>query len=342
MSYRVGIVGSGFGGRVHAPAYSLHPLYDAVAIASPNKAASVAAERNIPHAFSSLQAMLDDMGSEIDVISIASPPFQHYDDVMIALAAGKHVVCEKPVGIALAQVEEMTSAAAKAGVAAAVMFEYRYGAAVQVLRRMISSGEMPQLRAIEVTRFGTELRRETKRPNTGWWFRKTKGGGLANAFMPHIVDLALWLCGDVVHSASGFLRTANPQRTAPDGSTYSSDVADGCYAVAELANGVAARMTVDATVPIDHSTVAIYAEGVRAVASGAALTDLDVLMVDGKDERLTPLKYAAHAKVFPTVPHVMALLDDFADLLAGKPSSVPTFADGVAVQRVLNAIGYET
>jgi len=286
--------------------------------------------------------MLDEMGSEIDVVSIASPPFRHYDDVMTALAAGKHVMCEKPVGIALAQVEEMASAVAEAGVAAAVMFEYRYGAAVQVLRRMISSGELPHLRAIEVTRRGTELRRETKRPNTGWWFNRMKGGGLANAFMPHIVDLALWLGGDVVHAASGFLRTANPQRTAPDGSTYSSDVADGCYAVAELDNGVAARMTVDATMPFDHSTVAIYAEGASAIATGAALTDLDVLTIDNVDAHLMPLKYAAHAKVFPTVPHVMALLDDFADLLAGKPSSVPTFADGLAVQYVLHAIGYET
>jgi len=101
-------------------------------------------------------------------------------------------------------------------------------------------------------------------------------------------------------------------------------------------------MTVDASMPIEHSTVAMYAEGVSAVASGAALTDLNLLKVDGKERELIPLKYAVHAKVFPTVPHVMALLDDFADLLAGKPTSVPTFVDGLAVQRVLNAIGYET
>lgn len=341
MSYRVGIVGSGFGGRVHAPAYALHPLYDVVAIASPNKAKSVAEERNIPHAFSSLQGMLDEMGSDIDIISIASPPFLHFDDVMATLAAGKHIVSEKPLGITLSQVEEMTVAAAGAGVVAAVMFEYRYGAAVQALKRMISSGAMPELRAIEVTRFGTELRRDTKRPNTGWWFDKAKGGGLANAFMPHLVDLALWLGGSAAHEASGFLRTANTQRTAPNGSTYASDVADGCYAVAELDGGVAARMTVDATMPIERSTVAIYAEGACAIASGTSLIDLDVLTIDGVDEHLTQIKYAEHAKVFATVPHVMALLDDFADALDGKPTALPTFADGLAAQRVLHAIGYD-
>ncbi len=51
--YRVGIVGSGFGGRVHAPAYSLHAQFEPVAIASPNNAEKVAAERKIPHATSS-------------------------------------------------------------------------------------------------------------------------------------------------------------------------------------------------------------------------------------------------------------------------------------------------
>ena len=51
MTYRVGIVGSGFGGRVHAPAYTLHPQFEPVAIASPNNAQKVATERKIPHAF---------------------------------------------------------------------------------------------------------------------------------------------------------------------------------------------------------------------------------------------------------------------------------------------------
>ncbi|MBV8642537.1 MAG: Gfo/Idh/MocA family oxidoreductase, partial [Candidatus Eremiobacteraeota bacterium] len=91
---RVGIVGSGFGGTVHAPAYELHPRFEVVAIASPTNAERVARERNIPHAFRSAQAMLD--GVELDVVSVASPPFDHHPSVMAALAAGKHILCEKP------------------------------------------------------------------------------------------------------------------------------------------------------------------------------------------------------------------------------------------------------
>ena len=345
MTYRVGIVGSGFGGKVHAPAYTLHPDFEPVAIASPNNAQSIAAERKIPNAFPSLDAMLAQMGSEIDVISISSPPFEHYAAVMAAVAAGKHVLCEKPVSTKLAQAVEMTAAVEQAGVAGAIAFEYRYTSALQAVKELIVNGHMPGLRQIEVTRFGREMRSETPRPPSSWWYDKTKGGGLANAFMPHIVDLALWLgAGDQPVKPAGFIRTATPLRKAPDGSTYPSDVSDGCFAVADLGNGVAARMTVDGTLSLDQSTIAVHAEGRTAVASGAGLTDLTLFVVDGDESdeyELAPMKYAKYQNVFSSVPHFMALLDDFAERIRTGGGACPTFADGLAAQRVLSAIGYE-
>jgi predicted dehydrogenase len=344
MIYRVGIVGSGFGGRVHAPGFTLHPQFEPVAIASPNNAQKVATERKIPHAFASLDAMLDKMGSEIDVISIASPPFEHHRAVMTAIAAGKHVLCEKPIGIRLAEAEEMTAAAERAGVANAITFEYRYGSALQALKELIVNGHMPQLRLIESTRFGTEMRLENARPPSSWWYDKTKGGGLANAFMPHVIDLALWLGGRPAQSSCGFLRTANPLRNAPDASTYPSDVSDGCYALSSLGGGLVARMTVDGTMSLDQSTIAVHCEGRTAVASGDALTDLTLFIVEGEESseyELKPMKYAKYANVFYSIPHFMALLDDFAERIATGTGNCPTFADGLAAQRILKAIGYE-
>jgi predicted dehydrogenase len=345
MTYRVGIVGSGFGGKVHAPAYTLHPDFEPVAIASPNNAQKIADERNIPNAFPSLDAMLAAMGAEIDVISIATPPFDHVAAVMSAVAAGKHVLCEKPVGIRLHEVEQMTAAVERAGVANAIAFEYRYGSAPQALKELIVNGHLPGLRQIEVTRFGSEMRSSASRPPSGWWYDKSKGGGLANAFMPHIIDLALWLGAQPVVSAHGFLRTAVPLRRAPDGTTYPSDVADGCFAVADLGEGIAARMTVDGTLSIDQATIAVHAEGRTAVASGASLTDLQLFVVDGEETdeyELAPLKYAKYSPVFYSVPHFMALLDDFAERIATGGGNCPTFADGLAVQRILSTIGFES
>ena len=137
MTYRVGIVGSGFGGTVHAPAYTLHPAFEAFAIASPNRAAAIAAERNIPHAFASIEAMLAAVGDQLDVISVASPPFDHHRSVMAALDARKHVLCEKPFALDLVQAEEMAAAAQIAGVATALAFEFRYIPAPRTLRRLV-------------------------------------------------------------------------------------------------------------------------------------------------------------------------------------------------------------
>jgi predicted dehydrogenase len=343
LTYRVGIVGSGFGGRVHAPAYALHPQFEPVAIASPHNAAKIAAERRIPHAFDSLDAMLAALGSELDVISVASPPFEHHRAVLTAIAAGKHVLCEKPFGIRLAEAEEMTAAAERAGIANAIAFEYRYNSALQALKELILNGHLPALREIESTGFTSNLRAANARPPSPWWFDKTKGGGLANAGMPHIADFALWLAGRPVRSSCGFMRTANPVRRAPDGTTYPSDVADGCFALADAGDGLALRMTVDATTSISQTTIALHAEERTALATGG-IADLALIVIDG-DERneyeLAPMKYAQHVSVWETVPHFMALLDDFATRIATGGGACPTFADGLAVQRVLNAIGFE-
>ena len=203
---------------------------------------------------------------------------------------------------------------------------------------------MPKLRLIEVTRFGRDMVADNARPPSSWWYDKSKGGGLGNAFMPHIVDLALWLGGGAAKSSYGFLRTANPVRTAPDGSTYPSNVADGCYAFSDLGNGLVAQMKVDGTMSMDQSTVAVHAEGRTAVASGPALTDFTLYIIDGDDSseyELKPMKYAKYANVFYSIPHFMALLDDFAERIATGGGNCPTFADGLAAQRVLHAIGYE-
>ncbi len=147
-----------------------------------------------------------------------------------------------------------------------------------------------------------------------------------------------------MQSSCGFIRTANPTRTAPDGSTYPSTVSDGCFALADLGDGIAARVTLDSTMSIDQATVAVHAEGRTAVASGAALTDLNLFVIEGDESSeydLKPLKYAKYANVFYSIPHFMALLDDFADRIATGQGNCPTFADGLAVQRVLKAIGYE-
>ena len=221
------------------------------AIASPSNAERVAKERKIPHAFPSTEAML--AGVELDVVSVASPPFDHLPSVLAALAAGKHVLCEKPFGMNVAEAEQMVAAAERAGTATAMSFEFRYVPAIIALRELLDNGHIGALREIDVSRMGRDLLERQTNRSQSWWFSREKGGGIANAFMPHFFDLANQLAGRPPVATHGFLRTANPRRVGPDG-PFESTVADGAFAWVDYGDGIAGRVSNDSTTVIESLT----------------------------------------------------------------------------------------
>jgi predicted dehydrogenase len=337
---RVGVVGAGFGGSVHAPAYALHPRFEVVAIASPSSAERVARERKIPHAFRSVDEML--AGVELDVVSVASPPFDHERSVLAALAAGKHVLCEKPMALDVAQAQAMLTAGERAGTVTAMAFEFRYVPAVIALKELIDNGHVGALRELEIARLsGDLLERNTARPR-GWWFSRACGGGVANGTMPHFFDLANHLAGRAPHATHGIMRTANPRRSDADG-TFESDVADGAFALVEYGDGLVARVSNDSTTAIDSTTVAVHGERRSAVANGTFFGDLRVFTVaeDEQDElEIAAPAYEKHGQIQGNLPFFLPLLDAFALAIDVGTRGVPTFADGLVVQRSLEAIGY--
>jgi len=340
MTWKVGIVGSGFGGAVHAPAYALHPKFEPVAICSPMNAVTVAEGRNIPHAFDSLEAMLREV--ELDVVSIASPPFDHHRSVLTALAAGKHVLCEKPFALSVQEAEEMVAAAASARTACALAHEFRYAPAEAALKELIDNGHLAALREIEITRFGSELRSDSLRPRSSWWYSRERGGGIGNAFMPHLVDLANWFAGGAPVRTAGFSRTAIPQRT-DDAGSFENTAADGVFAVLDYGGGLVARVSVDATLSLNQATLGLHAEHRTAVASGEWLTTMRLYSVEPDESselELRPSPYARFASVHANIPPFLSLLDDFATRIEGGGGTAPTFAEGLATQRVLQACGY--
>jgi predicted dehydrogenase len=337
---RVGIVGSGFGGAVHAPAYALHPRFEPVAIASPASAARVAKERRIPHAFQSVEEML--AGVELDVVSVASPPFDHHRSVLAALAAGKHVLCEKPFALNVAQAEEMVAARERAGTVGALAFEFRYVPALIAMKELIENEHMGALREIEVARLSSDLlERSTERPR-GWWFDAARGGGVANAVMPHFFDLATFLAGRAPRATYGLLRTANRLRSDAQG-RFESSAADGAFAYADYGDGLVARASNDSATVIDSTTVTVHGERRSAIANGTFFHDLSLFTIapDEQDElAVAESPYAKHAVVHGNLPFFLPLLDAFAEAIDLGTPGVPTFADGLVAQRSLEAIGY--
>ena len=337
---RVGIVGTGFGGTVHAPAYALHPRFEVVAIAAPTSAERVARERKIPHAFASTEAML--AGVELDVVSVASPPFDHHPAVLAALAAGKNVLCEKPFALNVAQAQEMVAAAERAGTATALAFEFRYVPTVRAILELIENRHIGALREIEVARLGSELLERNTTRKRGWWFSREAGGGVGNSVMPHFFDLANQLAGRAPRATTGLMRTANPRRTDAEG-TFASTVADGAFAYVDYGAGVVARVSADSTTVVDSLTVAVHGEVRSAIASGGWFGDLTLYAIDADEQdelEIAASPYAKHAAIVPNVPWFLSLLDDFALRIDTGGGHAPSFADGLEVQRQLEAIGY--
>ncbi len=336
---RVGIVGASFGGIVHAPSFAAQGRFEVVALASPNRAAEVARERKIPHAFSSTAEMLE--GVELDVVSVASPPFDHKPSVLAALARGKHVLCEKPFGLSVAECEEMVEAGKRAGTVCAIAHEFRYVTPRIAVHELVENGHLGPLREIELDVFSTRLRADAERPQS-WWFEKRRGGGLAGAIVSHLVDQATWLAGRPPLRATGYVRTANPLRRF-EGETFEVDVDDGAFALLDYGDGLIARITADATHAVDSSLLAVHGETMTAVASGPNIVEGKLYTVDAEETaelELAPDKHANLAAAHGNLPAFVSLLDEFANAIDGKPADYPTFADGLATQRVLAAIGY--
>jgi predicted dehydrogenase len=339
MALRVGILGSSFGGKVHAPAFKAHERFELVAIASPTHADDVAKERGIPQSYASLDEMLDQ--AQLDVLSIASPPYTHYDAVRAALARGLHVVCEKPFTLKLEQAEELVELAKKSGTACILAHEFRFLPAQIALHELIENRHLGALREIEFTMQTGILRGDTYRPR-GWWFSRERGGGLAGAWLSHAIDTSNWLAGRPPVHIHGLMRTANPEREDLEGS-FTSNVDDGAFVTIDYGEGLIGRLSADGTLRVEGCLLAVHGEARTALATGTTIHNQVVYTVDDDETaelELRPISRAALASVHESVPAFAAMLDAFFDAINGKPHQAATFADGLATQRVLDAIGY--
>ncbi len=336
---RIGIVGAGFGVKAHLPALTSHPRFEVVALASPSSAAGIAKERGIAHAFKSCAEMV--RGCRLDAVTVASPPFAHEEDVLAALDARKHVLCEKPFALSVAQAQRMLDASQRAGTVCALSHEFRWVPGSQAIKEMILNEHLKPLRQVEITQLADFLRLQGTRER-GWWFERKRGGGVAGALLSHIIDSSNWLAARPPRRVAGFLRTANPQRHDAKGA-FTSDVDDGAFALLDYGEGLVARLTVDATTAQSAFTLAVHAENRTAVESGENITETTLYSVDADESaelQCKPSPYAKYSSVQPNVPYLMELYDHFADAVEGKPNALPTFAEAVETQNVLAAIGF--
>lgn len=157
----------------------------------PEQTAYRAAHFGIQRTCTSIEEALD---SDADAVVVATPPATHHPFVMQALAAGKHVLCEKPFAVDLGQAREMRDAAQQAGLANMVTHEFRWFSRNALMRHLLQSGRLGA--PIQLTaHFDHSLCAAPVIDVPQWWKEPDSGGWLRN-YNAHGIDLIRYMAGD--------------------------------------------------------------------------------------------------------------------------------------------------
>lgn len=152
---RLAIVGCGNISRLNAPGYLQHPRCEVVALcdALPERAKLRAAEWGIsPRLYSDLAQVLDDPG--VDAVELLTPTWMHADQIVAALAAGKHVSCQKPLAVTVAEADRIAAAVARARTTFRVTENFLYYPPIVKAKALLDAGAIgePSLVRIHTTR----------------------------------------------------------------------------------------------------------------------------------------------------------------------------------------------
>lgn len=181
---KIGILGAGFMGKTHAASWAKTPA-KIQGICSPRGAEALAQEFNTK-VYSSYEAMLAD----VDVVDICTPTHLHYEQVMQAVAAGKHIVCEKPLARHYAEGQAMVKACKDAGLKLLVAHVVRFFPQYTMAKQTVTRGEIGQVATVRLTR-------ASFRPSTPWLHDSAQSGGMMLDLMIHDFDYARWVAGEV-------------------------------------------------------------------------------------------------------------------------------------------------
>lgn len=314
---RVGVIGKGFGARVVAPVFAATDGCEIVDVVSARNGDAVR----------TLCARAD-----VDLVSVHSPPFLHAEHVLAAIEAGHAVLCDKPFGRSAADAASMLAAAEVAGVVNLLNFEFRYDPIREALRELVLDGAIGTVEQMIWTVVSSGSRVPLRRH--GWLFERALGGGWIGAWGSHAVDTVRWMLGEVAQ-ARAELRTSVRERPDRDGVQASCDAEDGFTAWLHLHSGAAVLLdgTYAAPASLAPRIVLIGSEGVLECVADARVT---VRRSDGTRDDHEREAQEPDPHLVPMRRWAEVVRD--AVRAGSAPEGAPTFADGLACARVLDAL----
>jgi len=230
----IGVIGCGaIACEAHLPNYAANARARLVAVADIDDGrARAAADRfSVPYIYADYRQLVE--RDDIDAVSVCTPNYLHAEQTIAALQAGKHVLCEKPMAITIAEAEAMIGAAEAAKRQLMVGFTHRFYGFNQMARDVIAEGTLGRPYTIRV-RFAH------RGPYTSWsatsdWFFKSRlaGGGAVLDMGIHALDIARFVLGAEIRSVSANLATLSQDIQAEDTAVIGLEFSSGALGYIE-------------------------------------------------------------------------------------------------------------
>ncbi len=336
---QVGIIGTGFGGFVHVPAFADCASTNVAAIfsRSKSKAQKVAERFQIDRVVASYDEILK--SPDIQIVSIATPPATHHVIVMEAVKHGKHVVCEKPFAVNFAEADAMYQVTRNASLVNAIGHQMRFHPNHVTVKNILDGGDLGRIIQVNLS-YSTSNRIDATLP-WDWRSDQNAGGGELNAMGSHQIDLLRWWFGEV-ETVSGTLKTFIEKRKDPTHGELKAVTADDLVSFQlQFKSGALATAVV--------SSVAVGWKGFSVSIYG----EMGALFIEGESQ-LTMFRRttAVHDLSFkdPWLCKLWVagsiwrasfgrLVENFVGAVSGlEHFKGATFADGREVQRIIEAI----
>lgn len=342
---RVAIVGGGFMAEVHSrAARAARAELVGIVSSSPERSAAAAERLGIGRAYTSLDEVLAD--DSIDVVHVTTPNALHAEQAQAVLAAGKNVVCEKPLAITVEDARLLVSTADASGRTATVPFVYRFHPLVREARARFASGAAGQVLSVNASYLQDWLLAS----GDDNWRVDSAQGGRSRAFADigsHLVDLVEFVSGDRVSRVSATKRTLFTERAAHSDITTEDAVAVvietvsgaiGTLLVSQVAPGRKNRLWLEIagsaeSVAFDQEQPETLWVGRRA-ASLIIPRDADQLSEDAARLCVVP---SGHPQGYQDAFNAF-VADSYAAVAGADPDGLPRFADGLRAVRITDAV----
>lgn len=348
---RVGVVGAGIGaGYIAGFQNQADVRVNAVCARTASRVAPLIEKYDIPRHYSDYEVMLAE--EDLDIVVIATPNHLHHPMTLAALEAGRHVLCDKPLALNVAQASEMLDSAERAGRKHFVPFIWRFLPAAQYMREIIDSGFLGRVFHVDVRYF-----------NLGWgdafgpmrwqYDKQQAGSGSLGNLGAHAIHLIHWWLGDFKRVSAMMSTAVTERRQAGSDLMMPVTVDDTCSFLAELDGGTPVIFQTSSVALVERVSLEIGvfgSEGSLVFSDTWADEDAAVGRIRAmrrSDHVSSPVEIPARLTgEFLDMPDYYTpfracfgrMAGEFVDAIREDRPAEPNFHDGLKVQRVIDAV----